>query len=53
MKPFAESCEINKLSVLAVLKEIFTEGKQVPVSTNGSNHKIRIAGFGISKPQIS
>jgi SAM-dependent methyltransferase len=36
MKPYSEACEINKTSILAVLKEIFAERKRVLEIASGT-----------------
>jgi SAM-dependent methyltransferase len=45
MKPYAESCEKNRIPILAVLKEIFSDRKRVlEISSGTGQHAVYFAG---------
>ena len=51
MKPYAESCEINKTPILAVLKEIFLERKRVlEIASGTGQHAVY---FGRELPHLT
>jgi len=51
MKPYAESCEINKTPILAVLKEIFSERKRVlEIASGTGQHAVY---FGRELPHLT
>ncbi len=44
MKPYAESCEVNKAPILAVLKEIFADRKRVlEIASGTGQHAVHFA----------